>query len=71
MEGRQTKPLKGIVPRTNLNMLTQLCMILDAILADYKVENGDPIVSKQTSISYFFYPNKSVNLLQTSETFFY
>ncbi|XP_076804944.1 dynein axonemal heavy chain 10-like [Clavelina lepadiformis] len=44
VEGRQQKPLKGIVPQTNLNMLTQLCMMLNAILADYKVDNGDPMV---------------------------
>ena len=47
VEGRQGKPLKGIVPRTNLNMLTQLCMMLDAVLGGYKVENGDPAVSSQ------------------------
>ena len=50
VDGRQSKPLRGIVPQTNLNMLTQLCMMLNAILTDYKVDNGDPSVSwNQTS----------------------
>nr|XP_026696380.1 dynein heavy chain 10, axonemal isoform X1 [Ciona intestinalis]XP_026696381.1 dynein heavy chain 10, axonemal isoform X2 [Ciona intestinalis] len=44
VDGRQGKPLKLIVPQTNLNMLTQLCMMLNALLEEYKVDSGDPTV---------------------------
>ena len=43
-DSKQGKPMKGIVPRTNLNLLTQLCMLVEAITLDYNVENGDPQV---------------------------
>ncbi len=36
--------MKGIVPRTNLNHLTQLCMLLKAILPEIDLETYDPQV---------------------------
>jgi len=63
VEGRQGKPLKGIVSRTNLNMLTQLCMMLDAILADYKVESGDPVVIIRTLCAIFLLFSSSLFFL--------
>nr|XP_039267660.1 dynein heavy chain 10, axonemal-like [Styela clava] len=44
LDGRQGKPLKTIVHQTNLNMTTQLCMMLNSVLADFKLDNYGPTV---------------------------
>lgn len=37
--------MKGIVGRTSMNHMTQLCCLLDACLDGFDVDNGDPAVS--------------------------